>query len=112
MKATINDLHYDIVRYLGGINIASAVLAAMRLLAVWKLWRSGHSGGELDRQLDILAVASLCAANASQFFVNVTVARKSGRWIIGHGLDRISECCERKTRQRFADSENDDFSCS
>lgn len=76
------------------MNIACVVLAGLRLVAVFKLWQSSpvpKDGGLVDRELDIVAFASLCAGNASQFFLNFTVARPSGRWIMGHGPDRISE---------------------
>lgn len=85
-----DELHHDVMRYLGAINASSAVLAIVRLFQIRVLVRRGRIGASGDRDLDILAFAALGVANFSQFCMNVFWARSSGRWIIGRGLDRIT----------------------
>ncbi|KAL2815734.1 hypothetical protein BJX63DRAFT_430670 [Aspergillus granulosus] len=83
--------HHDIMSYLGGINSAPALLAFLRLWAIWKAPRWLSTGTEKgDLRLDILALLVLGMANASQAFLNFTKARTSGRWIMGKGFDRIT----------------------
>lgn len=84
------------MRYLGGINLASVVLASIRLWAIWTRYRSSIAPSKLatgvDAEMDMVAMASLFAANGSQFFLNWFVAGPNGRWIMGNArsLDRIS----------------------
>lgn len=85
-----DELHHDVMRYLGAINASSAVLAIVRLFQIRAFIRRGRIGASGDRDLDILAFAALGVANFSQFCMNVFWARSSGRWIIGRGFDRIT----------------------
>lgn len=90
----MNAQHHDIMRYLGGMNLACVVVAALRLLAVYRLRKAKKitpENSKVDQALDKLAFASLLAGNASQAALNFTVARRSGRWVMGHGFDSISE---------------------
>ncbi|CEH11764.1 hypothetical protein CBOM_07164 [Ceraceosorus bombacis] len=97
--------HHDLMRYLGGINAGFVVLAALRFLPL--LTSSSISKqlsarrGSLSvlsadgdpaaaRALDIVTLSALAAANASQAALNFFWARPSGRWIVGHGFDRIT----------------------
>ncbi|KAH8433189.1 uncharacterized protein LDX57_010822 [Aspergillus melleus] len=83
--------HHDIMSYLGGINSAPALLAFLRLLAIWKSPRflsTGTKDGDL--KLDFIALLVLGMANFSQAFLNFTTSRKCGRWIMGRGFDRIT----------------------
>ncbi|KAL4868372.1 hypothetical protein BDV12DRAFT_197417 [Aspergillus spectabilis] len=83
--------HHDIMAYLGGINSAPALLAFLRLWAIWKTPRFLSTGTEKgDLRLDIIALLVLGLANFSQAFLNFTIARTSGRWIMGRGWDRIT----------------------
>ncbi|KAF7972121.1 hypothetical protein HWV62_18838 [Athelia sp. TMB] len=85
-----DELHHDVMRYLGAINASSAVLAIVRLFQLRAFVRRGRLGTQGDRDLDVLAFTALGVANLSQFCMNVFWARTSGRWIIGRGLDRIT----------------------
>lgn len=87
----------DLMRYLGGINLAPAVLAFIRLYAVYSVWACpvcDHKALDTitgtDVRMDVLALTALFAANASQCVLNFGVLRGSGRWIVGNGYDRIS----------------------
>lgn len=92
------------MRYLGGINLGFVVLASLRFLPLITSsftaqaqskriapspW-SAHSEASTARALDILALSALGAANASQAALNFFWAKQSGRWIVGHGWDRIT----------------------
>ena len=79
--------HHDIMKYLGNINTGFAILAAIRLYVLIKK-KSSNSAEEAN--MDILALTALGVANASQAVGNLGFARKSGRWIVGHGFDRIT----------------------
>lgn len=85
-----DELHHDVMRYLGAINASSAVLAIVRLFQIRSFVRRGRLGAQGDRDLDVLAFTALGVANLSQFCMNVFWARTSGRWIIGRGFDRIT----------------------
>lgn len=78
--------HHDVLFYLGSINVGYAVLAGMRL---WSLVRDPSSATPLS-EVDALALTVLGIANASQAWGNFMVSAKSGRWIMGTGLDRIT----------------------
>ena len=77
--------HHDIMAYLGYINVGYAVLAALRL---YRHIYPSEDGPNKD--LDVLALTVLGIANASQAWGNFVLARKSGRWIMGTGFDRIT----------------------
>ena len=78
--------------YLGGMNTSLALLAYLRLFTLYRprstLLSTGSSRGDVP--LDVLALTVLGLANFSQAFLNWTLARRSGRWIVGHGFDRIT----------------------
>lgn len=71
--------------YLGYINVGYAVLAGIGL---WNL----KSVTTLRKypDLDIVALTVLGIANASQAWGNFMLSRRSGRWIMGMGWDRIT----------------------
>ncbi|KAJ6020567.1 hypothetical protein N7540_006071 [Penicillium herquei] len=73
------------------MNSAPALLAFLRLWAIWKsphFLSSGSTQG--DSRIDILALLVLGIANGSQALINFTTSRRSGRWIMGRGFDRIT----------------------
>ncbi|PLB48448.1 MFS general substrate transporter [Aspergillus steynii IBT 23096] len=73
--------HHDIMAYLGGMNTAPALLAFLRLWAIWKSPRFLSTGTKKgDIKVDIMALLVLGMANFSQAFLNFTTSRKSGRW--------------------------------
>lgn len=76
--------HHDIMAYLGGMNTGYVVLAAFRLfaLSVDSVENSGY--------MDVVALTVLAFGNASQALLNFGLSPKSGRWIMGTGLDRIT----------------------
>jgi hypothetical protein len=76
--------HHDIMAYLGGMNTGYVVLAAFRLYAMSKV-----ASGD-DRYMDVVALTVLAFGNASQAILNFTLSPKTGRWIMGTGLDRIT----------------------
>ncbi|KAI9038838.1 ankyrin repeat domain-containing protein [Aspergillus affinis] len=84
-----SDLYEKVIN--GGMNSAPALLA---FLCVWAIWKppqflsTGTKNGDL--KLDIIALLILGMANFSQAFLNFTVSRRSGRWIMGRGLDSIT----------------------
>ncbi|KAF8311475.1 hypothetical protein DL93DRAFT_1415950 [Clavulina sp. PMI_390] len=115
VPSKLNDLHFDITRYLGAMNAAAVMCALLRIIALVKAIRrygarsrrSQKKADEdsnlsseakakevvratVDKELDKLALATLFIANGSQFLCNMTFARASGRWIVGHGLDGIT----------------------
>ena len=81
-----DDWHHDLLRYLGFINSAFALLAGLRLFGVPSTGTGGPAG---DAALDVLALAVLGWANGSQAFLDLTWIRRSGRWKI-NGFDVIS----------------------
>ena len=87
--------HADLMAYLGGMNSSLALLAYLRLYALFfrnrgksLLLSTGSKAGDIP--LDVVALSVLCLANFSQAFLNFTVGRKGGRWITGKGLDAIT----------------------
>jgi hypothetical protein len=80
-----DEWHHDIMAYLGYINVGYACLAGVRL---WSFINSPTSA--FNTELDVLALAVLGVANASQAWGNFMLSRKSGRWIMGTGWDRIT----------------------
>ncbi|PVI05435.1 hypothetical protein DM02DRAFT_624150 [Periconia macrospinosa] len=78
--------HHDIMAYLGYINVGYAVLAGIRLWSHTKNPTLATS----ETDLDVLALAILGIANASQAWANFVLSAPSGRWIMGTGLDRIT----------------------
>ncbi|KAI5868114.1 hypothetical protein GGS23DRAFT_544095 [Durotheca rogersii] len=83
--------HHDIMAYLGGMNSPLALLAWLRLFALLrpsKFFSARSSAG--DAALDITALIVLGLGNLSQAVLNFTTSRKSDRWIMGKGLDRIT----------------------
>lgn len=79
--------HHDILSYLGSMNSALAVLAAIRLYA---LWRPSRVLGKEDIALDVTAMIVLGVGNLSQAILNFTRSRWNDRWIMGKGFDRIT----------------------
>jgi hypothetical protein len=79
--------HHDIMAYLGGINTGYVVLAAFRLYALSKL---SADSVENNGYMDVVALTVLAFGNASQAVLNFGLSPKSGRWIMGTGLDRIT----------------------
>jgi hypothetical protein len=80
--------HHDIMAYLGYINVPYALLAGHRL---YKLVTSTSlEDGKEENALDMMALTVLCLANASQAYGNFVRGRRSGRWIMGRGFDRIT----------------------
>ncbi|TLD12265.1 uncharacterized protein PgNI_04934 [Pyricularia grisea] len=82
--------HHDIMAYLGAMNSSLAVLALLRIYALARPSRilGGRDGGDVAQ--DVTALIVLGLANFSQAFLNFTLSRRSDRWIIGKGLDRIT----------------------
>lgn len=82
------------MRYLGGINLAPALIAFMRLYAVYKIYRAAHPTHDTitgeDTRMDVFALTALLAGNASQCAINFPV-RGSGRWFLGRGFNLIGE---------------------
>lgn len=81
-----DEWHHDIMAYLGYINVSLAALAGLRLYDLSKQSPSLASSSDLD----VLALLVLGIANGSQAFGNFGRARKSKRWIMGSGWDRIT----------------------
>lgn len=77
--------HHDIMTYLGNINVGFAVLAGIRLYSSFS-----PTNANAAPELDILALTVLGVANASQAWANFGGLRKTGRWIMGTGFDRIT----------------------
>ncbi len=80
--------HHDLLAYLGGINIALAALAFMRLalhvrpdLTLLSSCTTGSIAG--DAPLEVLSLTILGVANFSQARVNMFVVRNTGRWTLG-----------------------------
>ncbi|KZV89622.1 hypothetical protein EXIGLDRAFT_677875 [Exidia glandulosa HHB12029] len=91
--ATRNLLAEDVLRYLGAFNASALVLALLRVIRLLQLRKqAGVSVSDVlaERQLDVLALAVLGVANLSQCISNLGYARQTGRWIMGHGFDRIT----------------------
>ncbi|KUJ14830.1 uncharacterized protein LY89DRAFT_735895 [Mollisia scopiformis] len=84
--------HHDILDYLGKINLGFVALAALRLTVLLKTRSSSPEvvGNGLGEDLDVLALTVLGIANASQAWNNLVVLRKTDRWILGKGFDRIT----------------------
>lgn len=84
--------HHDIMAYLGGMNTSLAVLAGLRLYALFRpssaLVSTGSAKGDVP--LDFLALVVLGVGNFSQAFANFTIGARTDRWIMGKGLDRIT----------------------
>ena len=80
-----DEWHHDIMAYLGYINIGFAVLAALRLRGLSKRPPSSST-----KELDVMALTVLAIANGSQAWGNLVRTRGNGRWIMGHGFDRIT----------------------
>ena len=84
--------HHDIMAYLGGMNTSLAVLASLRLYALFRpssaLVSTGSAKGDVP--LDFLALVVLGVGNFSQAFANFTIGARTDRWIMGKGLDRIT----------------------
>jgi hypothetical protein len=72
-----------VMAYLGYINVGFAALAGIRL---WQL----APASPVMSELDVLALTVLGIANGSQAWGNFVLSPKSGRWIMGTGLDRIT----------------------
>lgn len=82
-----DDWHHDIMAYLGGMNTGYVVLAVFRLYAISKL---STDSVENNGYMDVVALTALAFGNASQAVLNFAMSPKSGRWIMGTGLDRIT----------------------
>ena len=87
--------HHDLLAYLGGINLAPAALAAIRLavlLSPESRWLSTVTTGSplQDRPLDVLSLVILGLANFSQARINFFVVRNTGRWILGDVFEAIT----------------------
>lgn len=84
--------HHDIMAYLGFMNTSLAALALLRLYALVRPGKSALSTGTVqgDTPMDVLALAVLGVANASQAWGNFSRAWSGERWIMGRGLDRIT----------------------
>ena len=82
--------HHDLLSYLGGINTGFVALAALRLYSLLKVAKRPSEADSDERDLDVQALTVLAVANASQAFLNLFVYRKSDRWIVGKGFDRIT----------------------
>jgi hypothetical protein len=80
-----DEWHHDIMAYLGYINVGFAALAGLRL---YRLFDSPTLPSHPE--LDVLALTVLGIASGSQAWGNFGRARKSGRWIMGTGFDRIT----------------------
>ena len=80
-----DEWHHDIMAYLGYINVAFAALAALRLHGLTKSPPSNST-----TELDVIAMTVLAVANGSQAWGNFVRSRRSGRWIMGSGWDRIT----------------------
>jgi hypothetical protein len=80
-----DEWHHDVMAYLGYINVGFAALAGLRL---WDLVKSPAPVSMTE--VDVLALTVLGVANASQTWGNFMLSRKSGRWIMGTGFDRIT----------------------
>jgi hypothetical protein len=86
-----DEWHHDIMAYLGYINVGFAALAGLRL---WAFVNSPPAVASPDSTIttdvDVLALTVLGIANASQAWGNFVLSKKSGRWIMGTGWDRIT----------------------
>ena len=87
--------HHDLLAYLGGMNLAPAALAAIRLAVLLSpdcRWLSTVTTGSPlhDRPLDVLSLVILGLANFSQARVNFFVVRNTGRWILGDVFEAIT----------------------
>ena len=87
--------HHDLLVYLGGMNLAPAALAAIRLavfIAPNARRLSAFTTGSSvdDRPVDVLALVILGVANFSQARVNLCVVRNTGRWIVGEVSEAIT----------------------
>ncbi|EJD52324.1 hypothetical protein AURDEDRAFT_158050 [Auricularia subglabra TFB-10046 SS5] len=87
-----NFLAEDVLKYLGAFNTSTLVLAVLRLVRLWSLRKQvlTEADANTERQLNILALGVLGVANLSQCIGNLYHARRTGRWIMGHGFDRIT----------------------
>lgn len=87
-----NVLAEDVLKYLGAFNTSTLVLAALRLARLLSTRKQVLTEAQTDteRQLNILALGVLGVANLSQCIGNLLYARRTGRWIMGHGFDRIT----------------------
>lgn len=81
--------HHDIMAYLGAMNSSLALLAILRIYALARPLRA-LGGKDGDVAQDVTALIVLGLANFSQAFLNFTLSRRSDRWIMGKGLDRIT----------------------
>ncbi|TLD23110.1 hypothetical protein PspLS_07595 [Pyricularia sp. CBS 133598] len=81
--------HHDIMGYLGAMNSSLALLAILRIYALARPSRA-LGGKDSDVAQDVTALIVLGLANFSQAFLNFTLSRRSDRWIMGKGLDRIT----------------------
>ncbi|KAI9154846.1 hypothetical protein HJFPF1_07405 [Paramyrothecium foliicola] len=83
--------HHDIMAYLGSMNTSMALLAFLRLYAIFapsKALSTGTAKGDLP--LDITALLVLGLANFSQAYMNFWTGSTADRWIMGKGFDRIT----------------------
>ena len=83
-----DDWHHDLLRYLGFINSAFALLAGLRFFRIPSTG-TGDCAEDAAALLDVLALAVLGWANGSQALLDLTWIRRSGRWKID-GFDVIS----------------------
>jgi hypothetical protein len=84
-----DEWHHDIMAYLGFINVGFAALAGLRLFSSLSA-NSPTSTSSVLSEVDFLAVTILGIANGSQTWGDFGLARRSGRWIMGSGWDRIT----------------------
>lgn len=87
--------HHDLLAYLGGINLALAGLAMIRLVVLTTpdsrvLSTFTTSSLTNDRPLDVMALVVLGMAHFSQARVNLFVVRKTRRWIMGEAFEAIT----------------------
>lgn len=87
--------HHDLLAYLGGMNLALAGLAILRLavlldvpFAALSTFTTGSAKG--DKPMDVLSLTVLGLANFSQARVNLYVVRGTGRWIMGDLTEAIT----------------------
>jgi hypothetical protein len=85
-----DEWHYDIMAYLGFINVGFATLAGLRLYDSFS--RNNPTAlSSVVSEVDVLALTVLGIANGSQAWGNFVRTRGSGRWIMGLGSwDRIT----------------------
>lgn len=83
--------HRDALSWLGGLNTSLAALAILRMWARTfpnSIFSSSTEEGE--KALDRTSLVVLGIGNFSQAFLNFWIGLRTGRWIVGSGLDPIT----------------------